>query len=117
MVFTPLSYAAEDGAAMATAAFRVKLTRLLDQSRLGEIQAQASSPLADTVVSGEVTLRAGRKICPRVIVEKVDRRSSVRTVEKNVRHQPRLCLKRTDRALVSARNVRHVYFIHTFVRF
>lgn len=33
--------------AIATAAFRVKLNRLLDQSRLGEIQAQASSPSSD----------------------------------------------------------------------
>ena len=36
--------AAEDSVAIATAAFRVKLNRLLDRSRLGEIQAQASFP-------------------------------------------------------------------------
>lgn len=42
MLLTPLSNAEEDGLAVATAEFRVKLNRLLAQFRLGELQAQAS---------------------------------------------------------------------------
>ena len=46
-----VSYAAEDGVAIATATFRVKLNRLLAHSRLGEIQAQASSPFSYAAIN------------------------------------------------------------------